>query len=198
MIILAGPSAWPVEVGVLKDLPVPVLLGRDWLGFDRLHAATLQPVSLRGSRRRKRPMRGARQRPVLLASDSGRDGESPQHRPNLFLDLYPQMTGGGSFAKEQCEDDRLKAPAKSIAHEHFLLCSRVDIPAEILTDQGTPFMSWQMADLCTLLKVKQLRTSVYHPQTDGLVQGSATFNIKKAILAPFPLNKIATKYLMPK
>ncbi len=27
-----------------------------------------------------------------------------------------------------------------------------------------------MADLCHLLKVKQLRTSVYHPQTDGLVK----------------------------
>uniref|UniRef100_A0A9J7Z8P6 Integrase catalytic domain-containing protein n=1 Tax=Cyprinus carpio carpio TaxID=630221 RepID=A0A9J7Z8P6_CYPCA len=33
-----------------------------------------------------------------------------------------------------------------------------------------PFMSRLMADLCTLLKVKQLRTSVYHPQTDGLVE----------------------------
>ncbi len=34
--ISAAPAAWPVEVGVLKDLPVPVLLGRDWPGFDRL------------------------------------------------------------------------------------------------------------------------------------------------------------------
>ncbi len=63
-----------------------------------------------------------------------------------------------------------KATAKSIARELFLLCSRVGIPAEILTDQGTPFMSRLIADLCTLLKVKQLRTSVYHPQTDGLVE----------------------------
>ncbi|XP_077959398.1 retrovirus-related Pol polyprotein from transposon 297 [Gasterosteus aculeatus] len=31
-------------------------------------------------------------------------------------------------------------------------------------------MSRLMADLCALLKVKQLRTSVYHPQTDGLVE----------------------------
>ncbi len=63
-----------------------------------------------------------------------------------------------------------KSTAKSIARELFLLCSQVGIPAEILTDQGTPFMSRLMADLCTLLKVKQLRTSVYHPQTDGLVE----------------------------
>ncbi len=59
---------------------------------------------------------------------------------------------------------------KATARKLFLLCSRVGIPTEILTDQGTPFMSRLMADLCTLLKVKQPRTSVYHPQTDGLVE----------------------------
>uniref|UniRef100_A0A9J8CRS1 Gypsy retrotransposon integrase-like protein 1 n=1 Tax=Cyprinus carpio carpio TaxID=630221 RepID=A0A9J8CRS1_CYPCA len=63
-----------------------------------------------------------------------------------------------------------KATAKAIAQELFLLCSRVGIPAEILTDQGTPFMSRLMVDLCRLLKVKQLRTMIYHPQTDGLVE----------------------------
>ncbi|KAL0152472.1 hypothetical protein M9458_052195 [Cirrhinus mrigala] len=63
-----------------------------------------------------------------------------------------------------------KATAKAIAQELFLLASRVGIPAEILTDQGTPFMSGLMVDLCRLLWVKQLRTTVYHPQTDGLVE----------------------------
>ncbi|KAI2652491.1 Retrovirus-related Pol polyprotein [Labeo rohita] len=63
-----------------------------------------------------------------------------------------------------------KATAKNIAWELFLLFSRVGLPSEILTDQGTPFMSRLMADLAHLLKVKQIRTSVYHPQTDGLVE----------------------------
>ncbi|XP_056622843.1 retrovirus-related Pol polyprotein from transposon 17.6 [Triplophysa dalaica] len=63
-----------------------------------------------------------------------------------------------------------KATTKAIAKELFLMYSRVGIPTEILTDQGTPFMSRLMADLCHLFKVKQLRTSVYHPQTDGLVE----------------------------
>uniref|UniRef100_A0AAQ4NYK4 Integrase catalytic domain-containing protein n=1 Tax=Gasterosteus aculeatus aculeatus TaxID=481459 RepID=A0AAQ4NYK4_GASAC len=31
-------------------------------------------------------------------------------------------------------------------------------------------MSRVMKELCALLKIKQLRTSVYHPQTDGLVE----------------------------
>ncbi|KAI2642954.1 Retrovirus-related Pol polyprotein [Labeo rohita] len=63
-----------------------------------------------------------------------------------------------------------KATAKAVAQELFLLASRVGLPAEILTDQGTPFMSRLMADFCRLLRVKQLRTTVYHPQTDGLVE----------------------------
>ena len=57
--------------------------------------------------------------------------------------------------------------SKGIARELVLMFSRVGIP---LTDQGTPFMSRIMKDLCKLMQIKQLRTSVYHPQTDGLVE----------------------------
>ncbi|KAL0162300.1 hypothetical protein M9458_041696, partial [Cirrhinus mrigala] len=96
--ISAAHGTWPVEAGLMKNLPVPILLGRDWPGFDRLLAATTQPTSPRGNRRR----------PDLLASDSGRDGESPSQNTNLFYDVFQQATGGGSFAKEQWEDDRLK------------------------------------------------------------------------------------------
>ena len=59
---------------------------------------------------------------------------------------------------------------KGIARELLLLFSRVGIPEEILMDQGTPFMSRIMRDLCQLMKIRQIRTSVYHPQTDGLVE----------------------------
>lgn len=62
------------------------------------------------------------------------------------------------------------ATGKAVAKELFLLCSRVGIPEEILTDQGSCFMSNVMKAFCQLLKVKQIRTSVYHPQTDGLVE----------------------------
>ncbi len=305
----------------MKDLPVPVLLGRDWPGFEALLTAATQPASPRGGRRGRRAARKPRRRPVLLASDSGRDGESPFQNPNVFYDVFHQVTGGGSSGRAQREDDRLKhcwsqvctvdgkythfvvenycvaqrrgeekrllvvpcaktetilqlahahplvghlgaanttqrirdrfhwpgleaevkrfcqacsmcqktsprpppptpliplpiievpfkrigmdlvgplpksarghehilvivdyairypeavplrkAMAKNIAHELFLFFSRVGIPAEILTDQGTPFMSRLMADLCRLLQVKQLRTTVYHPQMDGLVE----------------------------
>uniref|UniRef100_A0A803JIM9 Gypsy retrotransposon integrase-like protein 1 n=1 Tax=Xenopus tropicalis TaxID=8364 RepID=A0A803JIM9_XENTR len=60
--------------------------------------------------------------------------------------------------------------AKSIAKELMFMFSRVGIPREILTDQGTPFMSRVTKELCKLLQIKHLRTSVYHPQSDGLVE----------------------------
>ncbi|CAM4607160.1 unnamed protein product [Caretta caretta] len=41
---------------------------------------------------------------------------------------------------------------------------------KICTDQEMPFMSKLMKDLCSLLHVQTLWTSVYHPQTDGLVE----------------------------
>lgn len=60
-----------------------------------------------------------------------------------------------------------KANGKQIAKELFLLSSHVRIAKEILTD---PFMSRVTSELCDLLPVKLVRTSVYHPQMDGLVE----------------------------
>lgn len=50
---------------------------------------------------------------------------------------------------------------------------------EMLTDQVTPFMSKVLKDLCWLFNMKQLRTSVHHPQTDGIVEH---FNILNPLL----------------
>ena len=62
------------------------------------------------------------------------------------------------------------ATAKAVAKELMLLFSRVGIAREVLTDQGTFFMSRVMKELLSLLPVKQFRTSDYDPQTDGLVE----------------------------
>ncbi|XP_058612098.1 uncharacterized protein LOC131527201 [Onychostoma macrolepis] len=74
--IAAAPGAWPVEVGLVKDLPVTVLLGRDWPGFEALLRAATQPACPPGGRRGRRAPRKISGRPVLLASDSGRDDAS--------------------------------------------------------------------------------------------------------------------------
>uniref|UniRef100_A0A8C5MF74 Gypsy retrotransposon integrase-like protein 1 n=1 Tax=Leptobrachium leishanense TaxID=445787 RepID=A0A8C5MF74_9ANUR len=75
------------------------------------------------------------------------------------------------YATRYPEAVPLRNPSsKNIAKELMLMFCRVGIPKEILTDQGTPFMSRIMKELCRLLKIKPLKTSVYHPQTDGLVE----------------------------
>lgn len=63
-----------------------------------------------------------------------------------------------------------KATSRSIARELMLIFSWVGIPKDLLTNQGTPFRSKLIVDLCQLLQVKHLRISVYHTQTDGLIK----------------------------
>ena len=44
------------------------------------------------------------------------------------------------------------------------------IPEELLSDRGSNFLSYLMLELCSLLEIRKINTSGYHPQTDGLVE----------------------------
>ncbi|KAI2646716.1 Transposon Ty3-I Gag-Pol polyprotein [Labeo rohita] len=57
-----------------------------------------------------------------------------------------------------------------IIHALVQLFSRVGIPEEILTDQGTNFTSRLMGQLNKQLGITAIRTTPYHPQTDCLVE----------------------------
>lgn len=61
-----------------------------------------------------------------------------------------------------------KATSKMIVWEWILLFSRVGIPKDLLTDQSMPFTSKLSINLCRLLQVSHLKTSVYHPEMDRL------------------------------
>ncbi|XP_063334794.1 uncharacterized protein si:ch211-282j22.3 isoform X1 [Pelmatolapia mariae] len=66
-------------------------------------------------------------------------------------------------------------PLRSIKAKAVALCliqffSRVGFPREILTDRGTNFMSTLLKQVYQLLGIKSLRTTPYHPQTDGLTE----------------------------
>ena len=60
--------------------------------------------------------------------------------------------------------------AGSVAEELIKVFSRVGVPQEILTDQGTNFTSKLLTELYKMLHVQPIRTTPYHPQTDGLVE----------------------------
>ena len=60
--------------------------------------------------------------------------------------------------------------AEKVAEELVKLFARVGIPGEILTDQGSNFTSQLLAELYRMLHNRPIRTSPYHPQTDGSVE----------------------------
>ncbi len=60
--------------------------------------------------------------------------------------------------------------AAHIAEELIKIFARVGMPEEILTDQGSNFTSQLLAEFYRLLHIQSIRTSPYHPQTDGLVE----------------------------
>ena len=60
--------------------------------------------------------------------------------------------------------------AETVADSLIQLFSRIGIPKEILTDQGSNFMSRLLSSMYERLGIQALRTSPYHPQTDGLVE----------------------------
>ncbi len=66
-------------------------------------------------------------------------------------------------------------PLKTVRARNVALClvqlfSRVGFPRTIVTDQGSNFMSKLLKQVYQLLGIKGLRTTPYHPQTDGLVE----------------------------
>lgn len=68
-------------------------------------------------------------------------------------------------------DYRLLKAQKEVRYQMPpLVHTRRTIPKEILTNQGTPFMSKLMANLRQLVQVQHHHTSVYHPQTDSLTE----------------------------
>lgn len=60
--------------------------------------------------------------------------------------------------------------AARVAKELVGLFAHFGIPQEILTDQGANFMSGLLEEVYLALHIRRIRTSPYHPQTDGLVE----------------------------
>ena len=63
-----------------------------------------------------------------------------------------------------------KFTAPAVAEELIELFSRHGVPREILTDQGTNFTSQLLQELYKMIGVTPIKTTPYHPQTDGLVE----------------------------
>jgi len=65
------------------------------------------------------------------------------------------------------KDQTAKTVAKHFVKEVLL---KYGAPSKVLSDQGKNFLSELMNEVCLLFNVTRLRTTAYHPQTDGLVE----------------------------
>ena len=75
------------------------------------------------------------------------------------------------YATRYPEVFALKAvKARTVATCLIQLFSRVGFPRAIITDQGSNFMSNLLKQVYRLLGIKGIRTTPYHPQTDGLTE----------------------------
>ena len=73
--------------------------------------------------------------------------------------------------------------AKTVADRIVSFACRHGIPEQILSDQGTDFQSQLVDEVFEVLDVHRLRTSPFHPQTDGLSE--RTIRTVKQILKAF-------------
>ena len=97
---------------------------------------------------------------------------------DLVGPIVPCAEGGYRFiltvvdyATRYPEAEALKTiDTVSVAKALIGIFCRVGFPEEILTDQGTQFMSNVMKEVNRLLSIKQLRTTPWHPMCNGLVE----------------------------
>ncbi len=60
--------------------------------------------------------------------------------------------------------------AKSVMEGLWFIFSRTSIPERVLSDQGGQFCGKVMGQLCEWLGIDKVRTSPYHPETNGAVE----------------------------
>ena len=62
------------------------------------------------------------------------------------------------------------ATAESVVNCLIDLTLRVGIPSELLTDNGSNFISRVVRQYCQTTEIRQIGIYPYHPQTDGMVE----------------------------
>ena len=69
------------------------------------------------------------------------------------------------FAQAVKTSNQTSLTTAQAAYNHFF--SKYGFPEKIVTDQGTNFESYLFKDLCKVANITKLRTTSYHPQSNG-------------------------------
>ena len=95
-----------------------------------------------------------------------------------IVDPYPRIKSGFKYILTTiCYFSRYpdaiplkKVDEQSVASAMVKIFSSTGIAEKILTYQGSVFMGHLMKQLCGILRITPIRTSPYHPETDGLLE----------------------------
>ena len=63
-----------------------------------------------------------------------------------------------------------KIDTATVAEEVIKVCARMGFPKEILSDNASQFTSDMMKEICRLMAIKQVHSSPYHAQSNGIVE----------------------------
>ena len=104
-----------------------------------------------------------------------------------FVGPLPRTQRGNRFILTMCDyatryPEAIPLPsteAGRVAKELVSVFARVGVPDEILMDQGSNFMSALLGEVYLLLNIQRIRTTPYHPQTDGLVERDTQGHVKE-------------------
>ena len=82
--------------------------------------------------------------------------------------VWPRMTMDVKEVCQACPTCQLAVPA-TLKRAPLHPC-RLGVPKEVLSDNGTNFVSTMMRLFCDRTGINQIKMSPYHPQTDGMVE----------------------------
>ena len=60
--------------------------------------------------------------------------------------------------------------AETVAENMMEIFCRLGVPRKLLTDQGSQFAGHLMKELCKKMNNEKIRTSAYHPETNGYLK----------------------------
>ena len=158
------------EDGIIKRVVEDVIMGSRWPGLSgdakRYGRACGECQKMRRGGLAEVPM-----------------GEMPIHKvpfENVAIDIvgpFPRSHGFKYILTYICLASRYPeakpfrhATAQECAEALLEIFSRNGVPMSLLSDQGTQFMGVLMRKLCEHLGIRQIRTTPYHPQSNGAVE----------------------------
>ncbi|KAL6476008.1 hypothetical protein MHYP_G00145070 [Metynnis hypsauchen] len=124
-----GGRQWPLTVGLVPDLPVPLLVGRDFPGFSLGH----HPDRMKQRRRGERPRTASAllAHPKADGGEASAEGENPS-APNPLFSLFQQPRGLLDVVREAWEQQ--PSPYRSVIEYVQEMQQRIDAVAPIVRE----------------------------------------------------------------